>query len=226
MHESKIPAILSGLKNKLDNDEKIYWVCPTIDENDDIASVNNRFEHVLQMYENRCDNKVLLLHGRMNASTKQEIMDSFKHGPGCILVSTTVIEVGVDIPDATVIIIENAERFGLSQLHQLRGRVGRGSKQGVCILLYQHLSEHSIQRMNIMKNSNDGFEISEQDLKLRGGGDILGTRQSGEQHFRFIDIGQDYYLMRDMNDIDLAMIIDHSWISCVFKMFHKYPNAN
>ena len=133
----------------------------------------------------RLGQRVSLVHGRMSADEKDEAMDDFKSGRTRVLVATTVIEVGVDVPDATIIVIEHAERFGLAQLHQLRGRVGRGDKPSSCVLLYKGpLGETAGARLNIMRETNDGFLIAEEDLRLRGGGEILGTRQSGTPGFR------------------------------------------
>ena len=142
-----------------------------------------------------------LLHGKMKAAQKDEVMQKFKDGILRILVATTVIEVGIDVPDATLIIIENAEKFGLAQLHQLRGRVGRGELQSYCVLMYnpKFLSKTSRKRLEIMRSSSDGFYIAEQDLVLRGGGEILGTKQSGEPDFFFADLSQDLGILLQAN---------------------------
>jgi ATP-dependent DNA helicase RecG len=133
-------------------------------------------------------NKVALLHGKIENEEKEKILNRFLNKEYSILVSTTIIEVGIDFPNANVIIIENANKFGLSQLHQLRGRVGRGDKQASCILMFKsNLSVNAKKRINILKNSNDGFEISEEDMKLRGFGDLLGFKQSGAKNFRLAD---------------------------------------
>lgn len=203
---SKRQQVIDSLKKKLDQGEKIYWVCPLIDKNDELldkkalfnenqnssalfANVTECFEELNDIYPEQA----AILHGKMKSAEKDEIMQRFKNGDIRILVATTVIEVGIDVPDATLMIIENAERFGLSQLHQLRGRVGRGNLQSYCILIYnfKRLSEMARKRLEIMKNSNDGFYLAEQDLLLRGGGEILGTKQSGEPEFFFAELGRD-----------------------------------
>ena len=145
-------------------------------------------------------NNVALLHGKINKEEKEQILNKFLNKEYSILVSTTIIEVGIDFPNANVIIIENANKFGLSQLHQLRGRVGRGTKQASCILMFKsNLSVNAKKRINILKNSNDGFEISEEDMKLRGFGDLLGFKQSGVKNFRLADPiqNEDLFLMAE-----------------------------
>lgn len=156
-----------------------YFVCPKIegDEEGTIMSVTELYEDLQTKMRGV---KIALLHGKMKDKQKNEIMAAFKAKKFDCLVSTTVIEVGVDVPDATVMIIYNAERFGLSQLHQLRGRVGRGDKKSYCFLLMGADSEEARQRLSVIKNCSDGFEIAEADLKMRGGGDFMGTRQSGK----------------------------------------------
>ena len=165
------------------NGQKAYWVCPLVEESEkiDLAAVEDRHKVLEQAFRQ----KVSLVHGRMKADEKEAAMSAFKSGETHVLVATTVIEVGVDVPDATIMVIEHAERFGLAQLHQLRGRVGRGDKPSSCVLLFKGpLGETSQARLNIMRETNDGFLIAEEDLKLRGGGEILGTRQSGTPGFR------------------------------------------
>ena len=156
-----------------------YFVCPKIEGDDEgtVMSVTELFEDLKAKMPKV---RIALLHGKMKDKQKNEIMQGFKNKEFDCLVSTTVIEVGVDVPNATVMVIYNAERFGLSQLHQLRGRVGRGDKKSYCFLLMGADSEEARERLSVIKNSNDGFEIAEADLKLRGGGDFMGTRQSGK----------------------------------------------
>jgi len=183
---NKINETIKSLKKTIDNNNQIYWVCPLIEESEkiDLAAAEKRYESLKEYYP---DN-VLLVHGRMKPEEREIIMEEFRSGKKKILVSTTVIEVGIDIPEATVMIIEHSERFGLSQLHQLRGRVGRGKNQSSCLLLYQTpLGENAKKRINILKQSNDGFEISEQDMILRGYGDVLGFKQSGIKKFKLAD---------------------------------------
>ncbi|MEM9678549.1 MAG: helicase-related protein, partial [Pseudomonadota bacterium] len=163
--------------------EKVYWICPLVEDNDElpVTSVEARFKSL----QARVGQNVGLVHGRMKPAQKDDAMASFKEGRTRILVATTVIEVGVDVPDATIIVIEHAERFGLAQLHQLRGRVGRGDKPSTCLLLYKApLGEVAEGRIKIMRESEDGFVIAEEDLRLRGEGEVLGTRQSGTPGFQ------------------------------------------
>ncbi len=175
----RLDDLTKSLKDKIKQDERIYWVCPLIEESKklDLAAAEDRFNALVDTFGKET---VGLVHGRMKAEEKQNTMNKFKSGALKILVSTTVIEVGVNVPEATIMIIEHAERFGLSQLHQLRGRVGRGDKQSTCILLYPKQIGHTAKdRLNAMRESNDGFYLAEKDLELRGAGEILGTRQSG-----------------------------------------------
>ncbi len=184
--DKKISEILLFSKKQIMNGNQIFWVCPLIEESKkvDHQSSINRYEYLKKNFSN----KVGILHGNLDKDKKDKILDDFLNKRIDILVSTTVIEVGIDFPNANVIIIENANKFGLSQLHQLRGRVGRGSKDAYCILMFKsNLSENAKKRINILKNSNDGFKISEEDMKLRGYGDLLGFKQSGLQSFRIAD---------------------------------------
>jgi ATP-dependent DNA helicase RecG len=184
--ESKIDEVIEFVKKETNEGNQIFWVCPLIDESKklDHESSINKFNFLNNLFPN----KVGLLHGKMDNEEKEKILNKFLNKDYLILVSTTIIEVGIDFPNANVIIIENANKFGLSQLHQLRGRVGRGSKQASCILLFKsNLSENAKKRIKILKKTNDGFEISEEDMKLRGFGDLLGFKQSGLKNFRLAD---------------------------------------
>ncbi|WP_435091261.1 ATP-dependent DNA helicase RecG [Candidatus Pelagibacter bacterium nBUS_30] len=184
--ESKINDIIKFIKKEIKAGNQIFWVCPLIEESKklDHSSAVKKFEYLQKLFPNQ----VSLLHGKTDIEEKEIILNSFLKKEFKILVSTTIIEVGIDFPNANVIIIENANKFGLSQLHQLRGRVGRGNKDSTCILMFKsNLSENAKKRINILKESNDGFHISEEDMKIRGFGDILGFKQSGIKNFKLAD---------------------------------------
>jgi ATP-dependent DNA helicase RecG len=184
--ESKIDDVIKFIKKEIKSGNQIFWVCPLIEESKklDHSSAIKKFEYLNKIFPNQ----VSLLHGKTNLQDKEIILDNFLKKKFQILVSTTIIEVGIDFPNANVIIIENANKFGLSQLHQLRGRVGRGDKESTCILMFKsNLSENAKKRINILKESTDGFYISEEDMKIRGFGDILGFKQSGIKNFKLAD---------------------------------------
>jgi len=167
---------------------QVYWVCTLIEESE-VLQANAAEDTYEELQESLPDVRVSLVHGRMHATEKEKAMQEFKSHNADLLVATTVIEVGVDVPNATLIIIENAERLGLSQLHQLRGRVGRGSQQSSCVLLYEPgLSQRARDRIGILRDTNDGFLIAEKDLELRGAGEVLGTRQTGSAQFKIADL--------------------------------------
>ena len=183
---NKINDVIKFIDSEISNKNQIFWVCPLIEESKKIDHQSSivRYNYLVKLF----NNKVGLLHGSIDKDEKDKILNDFLNNKINILVSTTVIEVGIDFPNATCIIIEDSNKFGLSQLHQLRGRVGRGSKQSSCILLYKSsLSENARKRLKILKSSNDGFYIAEEDLKLRGFGDLLGFQQSGQKTFRLAD---------------------------------------
>ena len=184
--ESKIDDVLKFIKKEIKLEHQIFWVCPLIEESKKIdqSSAVKKFEYLDKLFPNQ----VSLLHGKTDIEEKEIILNRFLKNEFKILVSTTIIEVGIDFPNANVIIIENANKFGLSQLHQLRGRVGRGDKGSTCILMFKsNLSENAKKRINILKDTNDGFIISEEDMKIRGFGDILGFKQSGIKNFKLAD---------------------------------------
>ena len=184
--EVKIEDVLKFIKKEINFGNQIFWVCPLIEESKklDHSSAVKKYEYL----ESKFPNQVCLLHGKTDVDEKNEILNNFLNNKFKILVSTTIIEVGIDFPNANTIIIENANKFGLSQLHQLRGRVGRGDKDSTCILMFKsNLSENAKKRIKILKDTNDGFLISEEDMKLRGFGDILGFKQSGVKNFKLAD---------------------------------------
>jgi len=178
----RLEDVIHRLQSAVAEGRKVYWICPLVEETEEskLMSVEERHSVLSQFF----GNQVALIHGRMSGPEKDEVMAGFKRGETRLLVATTVIEVGVDVPDATIMVIEHAERFGLAQLHQLRGRVGRGSEASSCILMYSgKLSENAQARLKIMRETEDGFVIAEEDLRLRGEGELLGTRQSGTPGF-------------------------------------------
>ena len=188
LSQDKIGDVLNSINRAIKNNALVYWVCPLIEEseNSDLIAVNERFDYLKNYFKNY---NISLVHGKQNQIDRENSMNDFKEGKSKILVATTVIEVGVDIPDATIIVIECAERFGLAQIHQLRGRVGRSDKESSCILLYKtQLTPISHSRLKTLKETNDGFKISESDLILRGPGEVLGSRQSGNINFKFADL--------------------------------------
>jgi ATP-dependent DNA helicase RecG len=179
----RLDEVVARIGTAIEAGDKAYWVCPLVAESEEIdaTAAEERFAALRNVFGTR----VGLIHGRMSAADKDRVMHAFRAGAVVVLVSTTVIEVGVDVPDATIIVIEHAERFGLAQLHQLRGRVGRGMRRSVCLLLYRPpLGETARARLTVMRDTEDGFVIAEEDLKLRGEGDVLGTKQSGLPSFR------------------------------------------
>lgn len=190
----RVDEVISGLHRALVSGNRIYWICPLVEENTDTPeNLGSDLAAAEARYQMFCDvfgaDTVGMVHGRMKPEEREPVMSAFARGDYRILVATTVVEVGVDVPEATVMVIEHAERFGLSQLHQLRGRVGRGSRKSSCVLLYQHpCGEIGEQRLRIMRETEDGFRIAEEDMRLRGAGDVLGVRQSGMPDFYFADL--------------------------------------
>jgi ATP-dependent DNA helicase RecG len=195
----RLDDVIDGVERAISKGAQVYWVCPLVEESEvlDLAAAEDRYAALRA----RFGDKVGLVHGRLSGKEKDAAMHGFARGALSILVSTTVIEVGVDVPNATIMIIEHAERFGLAQLHQLRGRVGRGASESSCILLYKPpLGEVARERLNVMRSTEDGFVIAEEDLRLRGGGEVLGTRQSGMPAFRIATLPEHQELLEAARD--------------------------
>ncbi|MCA9807797.1 MAG: DNA helicase RecG, partial [Cyanobacteria bacterium HKST-UBA06] len=190
---------------------QVYYVFPLIEDSESLSAKAATQEFELLDKEIFPEFRVGLLHGKLGNDEKDAVMQQFKSGQLQILVSTTVVEVGVDVPNATVMIIENAERFGLSQLHQLRGRVGRGGHQSYCVLLSDSATQETLDRLSIMERSTNGFEIAEQDLAIRGPGDFLGTRQSGLPEFLLADLVTDYDILAEARQAAQAIVADEDW---------------
>jgi len=187
-----------------------YWVCTLIEESEQLRAQAAEVAHA-ELAAAIGEARVGLIHGRMKPKEKQQVMDAFKAGELAVLVATTVIEVGVDVPNASLMVIENSERLGLAQLHQLRGRVGRGATASNCVLLYQPpLGQLARERLQVMRESNDGFRIAEKDLELRGPGEVLGTRQTGQLSFRIADLSRDAHLLPAVQQVGEAMLADHA----------------
>lgn len=184
----RLDEVMQGVGRAIERGDRVYWVCPLVEESDksDLAAAEERWRALAALFG---EARVGILHGRLSAAEKEARAEAFRTGEMDVLVATTVVEVGVDAPDATVMIIEHAERFGLAQLHQLRGRVGRGEKKSSCVLLYRPpLSDTAKARLEAMRDSEDGFFLAEEDWRLRGPGDMLGTRQSGETRYLLADL--------------------------------------
>jgi ATP-dependent DNA helicase RecG len=207
----KVNEAIESLKRLMENGEKAYWVCPLIEESEkiDLAAAEDRFISLKSVY----GDNVGLVHGRMSIEEREETMREFKYGNKNILVATTVIEVGIDVSDATFIVIEHSERFGLSQLHQLRGRVGRSDRPSSCLLLYRSpLGENAKKRIETLRETDDGFIIAEEDLILRGAGEVLGTKQSGLPYFKIANLTTDRELLETARN-DSNYIIENGLLN-------------
>ncbi len=205
---SRLSEVTAAIRRALETDARIYWVCPLVEESEkvDLSAAEDRAEQLRRQFGDR----VMLVHGRMKGADKDKVMAAFADGSARILVATTVIEVGVDVPEATIMVVEHAERFGLAQLHQLRGRIGRGEKPSTCLLLYgDGLTETARSRLKILRESEDGFRIAEEDLRLRGAGELLGTRQSGLPEFRIADLAVHDDLLAAARD-DAQLILNRN----------------
>ena len=202
----RFDEVSGGIARALNRSAKVFWICPVVEVSvvTDAAAAEERYRALSELLPGR----VGLVHGRMRSAEKDRAMAAFGEGPTDLLVATTVVEVGIDVPAATIMVVEHAERFGLAQLHQLRGRIGRGDQQSTCILLYQPpLGEIARQRLAILRETEDGFRIAEEDLRLRGGGEVLGTRQSGLPVLRLADLARHAELIAVAHD-DARLILD------------------
>ena len=225
--EKKIIELWPYIKKQIINQNQVFWVCPLIEDSTflDYSSTKKKFDIINKKFPL----KVGLIHGALDKKDKENVLKKFLNKDISILVSTTVIEVGIDFPNANLIIIENANKFGLAQLHQLRGRVGRGKKQGTCILLFKDgLSKNAIKRIKILKESDDGFYIAEQDLKLRGFGDLIGYQQSGDKNFRFADpvIHEDLFNLAEQFVQNNHENVNQSKYSFLLKLFDRAEIIN
>ena len=226
--EKKINELWPYVKNQIRNGNQIFWVCPLINESKilNYSSAIKKFEIINKIFPN----KTGLIHGAMSKEEKDDVLNKFLNKKILVLVSTTVIEVGIDFPNANLIIIENANKFGLAQLHQLRGRVGRGDVQGSCILLFKDgLSKNAIKRIKILKNSDDGFYIAEEDMKLRGYGDIIGFKQSGTKLFKLADPvhHEDLFKLAEHNVNKLSQAeLNSQKYKILLKLFDKVDLVN
>jgi len=195
-----IERLIDRIRVQLEQGAQVYWICPLIESSDksELAAAEERAAHLAQLFSSE---RVGLLHGAMPGNAKDEVMGRFSDNKIQILVSTTVVEVGVNVPNANIMVIEHAERFGLAQLHQLRGRVGRGSRESFCMLLHKSpLGNVAEQRLRMMEDTEDGFLIAEKDLELRGGGEVLGARQSGMPEFRVANVPEFVTLLAAARD--------------------------
>ena len=225
--EKKINELWPFIKKQIINKNQIFWVCPLIDDSSflDYSSAKKKFDYINKKFPNN----VGLIYGSLDKEEKEKVLKKFLKNDISILVSTTVIEVGIDFPNANLIIIENANKFGLAQLHQLRGRVGRGNKQATCILLFKDgLSKNAIKRIKILKESDDGFFIAEEDLKLRGFGDLIGYQQSGIKNFRFADpvIHKDLFELAEHYVQNNQNQINHTKYAFLLKLFDRAEIIN
>lgn len=213
-----LPRVIKFIEREVAAGRQAYVICPLIEESDKL-DVQNAIDVHIQLQQALPQLKVGLLHGRMNAADKEAVMQEFSKGESHVLVSTTVIEVGVDVPNSTLMVIMDAERFGLSQLHQLRGRVGRGQHQSHCVLIADPKSEVGQERMRIMTETEDGFELSQRDLELRGPGDFFGTKQSGMPDFKLADMSSDFAILEQARD-DAAELIrsEDYWTSPAYAL--------
>ncbi len=201
--------VVAGLRNEVDKGIQVYWVCPLIEESE-VLQLQTAVDTHQALQVALPGINIGLVHGRLKPDEKNAVMKDFVSGEIQVLVATTVIEVGVDVPNASLMIIEHAERFGYSQLHQLRGRVGRGSTQSICLLLYgNELSMAAKERLQNIKDIQDGFLIAEKDLALRGPGELLGAKQSGDAMLRFVDLQQEHGLIEKTKELSAQLLVQY-----------------
>ena len=209
---SKIPELAIKLKKAINEGKQVYWVCPLIEESEHLYLIDleKRYDYLSSIIPD-----IAVLHGKLKADEKDLLIEQFLKGRKKLLLSTTVIEVGVDVPNADIIIIENAENFGIAQIHQLRGRVGRGDKQGYCILVYdeRRITPRGSSRLKILQSSDDGFYIAEKDLSIRGGGDIAGIKQSGSQTFRFFDFARHSKFIPEARSLGFQVVKNYNTLT-------------
>jgi ATP-dependent DNA helicase RecG len=198
--------VISRVKSACETGAQAYWVCTLIEESE-VVQCQAAEVTASDLSSQLPALKVGLIHGRMSNAEKTETMNQFKENRIDLLVATTVVEVGVDVPNASLMVIENSERLGLAQLHQLRGRIGRGTKQSFCLLLYRSpLGQTSRKRLNVMREISDGFLIAEEDLKIRGPGELFGSRQSGSLQFRIADLMRDHHMLNEVVSVAKKLI--------------------
>ena len=206
--QARRDQVIERIHHACQEAKQVYWVCPLVEESESLSAANA--EETAQLLTEKLPGiQVGLVHGRMKAKDKEVVMAAFKAAEIQVLVATTVIEVGVDVPNASLMIIENPERLGLAQLHQLRGRVGRGTQASHCLLLYgDKLSQHSQERLKVLRETNDGFVIAEKDLQLRGPGELLGTRQTGDMSYRLANAVRDAHLIPQIHQVGKQLLHD------------------
>lgn len=218
---ARIPELVARLKLQVDSGAKVFWICPLVEESEvsDLTAVQSRYDDLKKVFPH-----IGLVHGQMEKKQRDKVMAEFADDKSDmkILVATTVIEVGIDVPRATIIVIENAERFGLAALHQLRGRVGRGSLQSYCILVYgNNISEEGLKRLDVLTQTDDGFVIAEQDLIMRGTGELLGTRQSGWINYHFVDYARHRDLFKLASNAARDMVKPDAWTNDLMFIFDR-----